>query len=118
MLTIGVSSKSSASACGFACLGGNEQAGEGWSDFLAIAFLMNPAIDDPEGPRGYGQYPLYADSRVGPGFPPAAVLAEHGAPTVHVLDQDGRLARGLVARPAARARARLGPSSGTWPGTS
>ena len=52
------------------CLGGNEQAGEGWSDFLAIAFLMNPAIDDPEGPRGYGQYPLYADSRVGPGFRP------------------------------------------------
>jgi hypothetical protein len=34
------------------CLTGNEQAGEGWSDFLAITFLMNPAIDDPEGPRG------------------------------------------------------------------
>jgi extracellular elastinolytic metalloproteinase len=52
------------------CLTGNEQAGEGWSDFLAIAFLMNPAIDDPEGPRGYGQWALYANSRVGPGFRP------------------------------------------------
>jgi hypothetical protein len=52
------------------CLTGNEQAGEGWSDFLAITFLMNPAIDDPEGPRGYGQWALYADSRVGPGFRP------------------------------------------------
>jgi hypothetical protein len=52
------------------CLTGNEQAGEGWSDFLAISFLMNPAIDDPEGPRGYGQWALYADSRVGPGFRP------------------------------------------------
>jgi extracellular elastinolytic metalloproteinase len=52
------------------CLTGNEQAGEGWSDFLAIVFLMNPAIDNPEGPRGYGQWALYADSRVGPGFRP------------------------------------------------
>ena len=52
------------------CLTGNEQAGEGWSDFLAITFLMNPAVDDPEGPRGYGQWALYADSRVGPGFRP------------------------------------------------
>jgi extracellular elastinolytic metalloproteinase len=52
------------------CLTGNEQAGEGWSDFLAITILMNPAIDNPEGPRGYGQWALYADSRVGPGFRP------------------------------------------------
>jgi extracellular elastinolytic metalloproteinase len=52
------------------CLTGNEQAGEGWSDFFAITFLMNPAIDDPEGPRGYGQWALYANSRVGPGFRP------------------------------------------------
>ena len=33
-------------------------------------FLMNPALDGPEGPRGYGQWALYADSRVGPGFRP------------------------------------------------
>ena len=52
------------------CLNGDEQAGEGWSDFLAITFLMNPAIDDPEGPRGYGQWALYADTRVGAGFRP------------------------------------------------
>ena len=52
------------------CLTGNEQAGEGWSDFLAITFLMNPAIDDPEGPRGYGQWALFEPSRVGPGFRP------------------------------------------------
>jgi hypothetical protein len=52
------------------CLNGDEQAGEGWSDFLAIVFLMNPAIDDPEGPRGYGQWALYASTRVGPGFRP------------------------------------------------
>ena len=52
------------------CLNGDEQAGEGWSDFLAIVNLMNPAIDDPEGPRGYGQWALYADSRIGPGFRP------------------------------------------------
>ena len=50
------------------CLNGDEQAGEGWSDFFAITFLMNPAIDDPNKPRGYGQWALYADSRIGPGF--------------------------------------------------
>jgi hypothetical protein len=55
---------------GINCLGGNEQAGEGWSDFLAISTLLNPAIDDPNGPRGSGQYALFADSRVGPGFRP------------------------------------------------
>ena len=52
------------------CLTGDEQAGEGWSDFLALVFLMNPAMESPEGPRGYGQWALYADSRVGPGFRP------------------------------------------------
>ena len=52
------------------CLTGDEQAGEGWSDFLALVFLMNPALESPEGPRGYGQWALYADSRVGPGFRP------------------------------------------------
>ncbi len=53
------------------CLTGDEQAGEGWSDFLALVFLMNPKLESPEGPRGYGQWALYADSRVGPGFRPA-----------------------------------------------
>jgi hypothetical protein len=52
------------------CLTGDEQAGEGWSDFLALVFLMNPQLEDPEGPRGYGQWALYNGSRVGPGFRP------------------------------------------------
>ncbi|MEV0806916.1 M36 family metallopeptidase [Micromonospora sp. NPDC050200] len=52
------------------CLTGDEQMGEGWSDFLAIVSLLNPAIDDPENARGYGQYPLFQDSRVGPGIRP------------------------------------------------
>ncbi|MEV6367846.1 M36 family metallopeptidase [Micromonospora musae] len=52
------------------CLTGEEQMGEGWSDFLAIASLLNPAIDDPEQARGYGQYALFQESRVGPGIRP------------------------------------------------
>ncbi|MEU3458004.1 M36 family metallopeptidase, partial [Micromonospora sp. NPDC006766] len=52
------------------CLTGDEQMGEGWSDFLAITALLNPAIDDPEKARGYGQYPLFQDSRVGGGIRP------------------------------------------------
>ncbi|WP_329109695.1 M36 family metallopeptidase [Micromonospora sp. NBC_01699] len=52
------------------CLSGQEQMGEGWSDFLAIVSLINPDLDDPEGPRGYGQYAQFADSRSGDGFRP------------------------------------------------
>ncbi|MEU8261997.1 M36 family metallopeptidase [Micromonospora sp. NPDC048999] len=53
---------------GVNCLNGDEQQGEGWSDFLAITALLNPAIDDPEKARGYGQYALFQDSRVGDGI--------------------------------------------------
>ncbi|MFU8854838.1 M36 family metallopeptidase, partial [Micromonospora sp. SL1-18] len=52
------------------CLTGDEQMGEGWSDFLAITALLNPAIDDPEKARGYGQYALFQNSRVGDGIRP------------------------------------------------
>ncbi len=53
---------------GVNCLSGNEQMGEGWSDYLAITALMDPTIEDPWGPRGYGQYALFNESRVGPGY--------------------------------------------------
>jgi extracellular elastinolytic metalloproteinase len=52
------------------CLTGEEQMGEGWSDFFAITGLINAELDDPEGPRGYGQYALFADARSGDGFRP------------------------------------------------
>jgi hypothetical protein len=52
------------------CLSGNEQAGEGWSDYLAISMLMDTALDDPEGPRGMGPYALFQDSRQGNGIRP------------------------------------------------
>ena len=52
------------------CLGGNEQAGEGWSDYLAISMLLDPRVDDPEGPRGMGPYALFQASRQGNGIRP------------------------------------------------
>jgi hypothetical protein len=52
------------------CLSGNEQMGEGWSDFYAIAMLLNPALDDPQGPRGMGPYALFQNSRQGNGIRP------------------------------------------------
>ena len=52
------------------CLSGNEQAGEGWSDFLAISFLLNPAIDNPDQPRGMGPYALFQADRHGNGIRP------------------------------------------------
>jgi extracellular elastinolytic metalloproteinase len=55
---------------GINCLGGNEQMGEGWSDYLAIAMLADPALDDPEGARGMGPYALFQDDRSGNGIRP------------------------------------------------
>jgi protocatechuate 3,4-dioxygenase beta subunit len=52
------------------CLSGNEQAGEGWSDFFAITMLLDPAVDDPDVPRGMGPYALFQDSRQGAGIRP------------------------------------------------
>jgi hypothetical protein len=52
------------------CLSGNEQGGEGWSDYLAISMLLDPALDDPNTPRGMGPYALFQDSRQGNGIRP------------------------------------------------
>lgn len=52
------------------CLSGQEQMGEGWSDYFAITTLLDPTLDDPEGPRGMGPYALFQDSRQGGGIRP------------------------------------------------
>jgi hypothetical protein len=52
------------------CLGGNEQAGEGWSDYVAITSLLDPTIDDPDEPRGMGPYALFQPDRHGAGIRP------------------------------------------------
>ncbi|HXV95454.1 MAG TPA: M36 family metallopeptidase, partial [Gaiellaceae bacterium] len=52
------------------CLSGNEQAGEGWSDYYAISLLLNPELDDPQGTRGLVPYVLFQESRAGNGLRP------------------------------------------------
>jgi extracellular elastinolytic metalloproteinase len=52
------------------CLSGNEQMGEGWSDWYANAVMIDPALDDPDGPRGMGPYALFQNSRQGAGIRP------------------------------------------------
>jgi extracellular elastinolytic metalloproteinase len=53
------------------CLGGNdEQMGEGWSDYVAITTLLDPALDDPDEPRGMGPYALFQPNRHGNGIRP------------------------------------------------
>jgi hypothetical protein len=52
------------------CLSGNEQMGEGWSDYLAISTLLDPALDDPDLPRGMGPYALFQPDRHGNGIRP------------------------------------------------
>ncbi|HSK15266.1 MAG TPA: M36 family metallopeptidase [Gaiellaceae bacterium] len=56
---------------GINCLGsgGNQQqAGEGWSDYVANVAMIDPELDDPQGPRGMGPYALFQDSRQGNGI--------------------------------------------------
>ncbi|WP_202865319.1 M36 family metallopeptidase [Ornithinimicrobium sufpigmenti] len=52
------------------CLSGQEQMGEGWSDYLAITMLMDPTVDRPEEARGMGPYALFQDDRSGGGIRP------------------------------------------------
>jgi extracellular elastinolytic metalloproteinase len=52
------------------CLSGNEQAGEGWSDYIAISTMLDPTLDDPQGPRGMGPYALFQPNRQGNGIRP------------------------------------------------
>ena len=52
------------------CLSGNEQMGEGWSDYLAITVNMDLALDDPDQPRGMGPYALFQADRHGAGIRP------------------------------------------------
>jgi extracellular elastinolytic metalloproteinase len=52
------------------CLSGNEQAGEGWSDYFAITMLLDPALDNPNQPRGMGPYALFQNDRHGAGIRP------------------------------------------------
>ena len=52
------------------CLGGNEQAGEGWSDYVALTLTMDPTIDDPDLPRGMGPYTQFQADRHGGGIRP------------------------------------------------
>ena len=52
------------------CLSGNEQAGEGWSDYLAITLLLDPRLDKPEGTRGLVPYALFQADRTGGGLRP------------------------------------------------
>jgi extracellular elastinolytic metalloproteinase len=55
---------------GVNCLTGDEQMGEGWSDYLAISMLLDPALDDPELARGMGPYALFQADRNGNGIRP------------------------------------------------
>src|SRR4051812_27576059 len=56
---------------GRSCLNGNEQQGEGWSDYMAITMLLDPALDEPDQPRGMGPYALFQPDRHGAGIRPA-----------------------------------------------
>lgn len=45
------------------CLSGTEQAGEGWSDFFALAWTARPE-DDPASPRSIGSYVTYGSPSI------------------------------------------------------
>ncbi len=53
-----------------ACLGGNEQGGEGWSDWAALMLTMK-AGDTRTTPKGIGNYATFQDPFTGNGIRPA-----------------------------------------------
>jgi extracellular elastinolytic metalloproteinase len=55
---------------GINCLSGAEQMGEGWSDYVANVAMIDPELDDPQGPRGMGPYALFQPNRQGNGIRP------------------------------------------------
>jgi len=55
---------------GINCLSGNEQAGEGWSDYIGLTIPLDPALDDPDEPRGLVPYVLFQPDRHGNGLRP------------------------------------------------
>jgi extracellular elastinolytic metalloproteinase len=52
------------------CLTGNEQMGEGWSDFVALVALLDTQLDDPDGVRGIFPYVVWEPPRTGAGLRP------------------------------------------------
>ncbi|MCW3816387.1 M36 family metallopeptidase [Micromonospora sp. DR5-3] len=52
------------------CLTGQEQMGEGWSDYVALTLLLDPKFDTADGQRGMGPYVLFQDDRHGGGIRP------------------------------------------------
>lgn len=52
------------------CLSGDEQGGEGWSDYFAMIMTIDPAIDSGDGARGMGPYALFQPNREGSGIRP------------------------------------------------
>jgi hypothetical protein len=55
---------------GVNCLSGQEQMGEGWSDFVALVALIDTELDDPDGVRGIFPYVVFEPPRTGPGLRP------------------------------------------------
>ncbi len=67
----GVSNRLSGGPGSAACLGGQEQMGEGWSDWHAVT-LTALAMDTASGMRGVGDYALYQPDRYRLGIRPTA----------------------------------------------
>lgn len=55
---------------GVNCLSGQEQMGEGWSDYVALVALIDTELDDPDGVRGIFPYVVFEPPRTGPGLRP------------------------------------------------
>lgn len=60
------------------CLFGDQQAGEGWSDFLGL-WLTAKASDTPDTLRGVGRYVIFAENIPGAGIRPAPYTRDMNA---------------------------------------
>ncbi len=100
---------------GNSCLGGNEQAGEGWSDYLALTLTMDPTVDNPDVRARHGPVRAVPGRPPRRRHPPAAVLAQHGrssrSPTTRSRPVAGSTARRWRSRTASATAGR--PCCGT-----
>jgi subtilisin-like proprotein convertase family protein len=65
----GISNRLTGGPSNVGCLGNSEQMGEGWSDWQAVMFTMEPGDNGPDA-RGIGTY-LFGQPANGPGIRPA-----------------------------------------------
>lgn len=80
----GISNRLTGGPTNVSCLRNSEQAGEGWSDYLALAMTVQPG-DNGSMPRGLATYSVAQTSRAGTGIRPTRYKQGATTPTYNSI---------------------------------